>query len=223
MTMNEEQAMQIQGEVAVIESLQKEITQETARLEKFTDRILAKLSAVITLSGILTFLSFAFLPNSDKTSVIQFYLTWVFPYLVISIIFWVFTLKKSAATTMKELSVIHSEDPTVMVQYLRARLEVHDGVYKATNTIYQNTRKYFSFSLSFALAYMYLYILTFYLYIFDYLPSLREMILITFITLLLAHVFREWYLKPVVAIKISKEIKITGNTSQSTSTNGTTN
>jgi hypothetical protein len=204
----ENEPEKIQIEINLLENMSKEITNETSRLEKFTDRILAKLSSVITLSGVLTFLSFAFIPNKNQLHLLQLYLIWIFPYLLAAIAIWIVLFKKSGAITAVQMQFVESRDPKVTVQYLRTRMEVHQGVYNGTSNIYHRTRKLFAFSLSLIVAYLSLYMLAFYASIFFRLPDNTNMMLITIIMLLLSYFFRSWYLRPISAVNVTKDIKL---------------
>ena len=199
---------QIQIQIELTKNLMNEVSLETERLEKFTDRILSKLSSIITISSIITFLSFAFVTNDRSLALVKYYLTWVMPYLILGIILWILTLKKSAATTLQNLSVIVSEDPKVTLQYLGARLQMHQQLHGATHTIYQETRKLFSISLGFIVAYLANYVLSFYLFVFGRLPTLPEAVLVTVISLLLAYIFQEWYRRPMPAVNVEAQIRI---------------
>lgn len=180
--------------------MSSEVSLETSRLEKFTERILAKLSSVITLSGLLTFLSFAFVAQNDLKSLVGYYLVWIFPFLAAAIATWILTLKKSAAITLQNLTIVESTDPAVNVQYLRQRLKMHNDVYSATNAIYQDTRRTFSMSLSWIVAYLVAYIIAFYYFVFAELPSNPEAVVLTTLVILAAHVFRQWYSKTSIAV-----------------------
>jgi hypothetical protein len=194
--------------IELLENMTNHAQTETSRLEKFTDRILAKLASIITLSGILTFLSFAFLPGRDQTAMIYFYLIWVFPYLLIGIVLWIFTLQKSQAIIAKEVPFIASTNLAVKLQYAEAIHQMNQGIYSATHRIYQTTRKLFGFSLGFVVAYLTVYVITFYLFTFAQLPSNTSMILITIIALLLINSFRKWYSGVKIAVDVSAEVKI---------------
>ena len=181
---------------------------ETARLEKFTDRVLAKLSSVITISGILTFVSFGFFSSEHQAAFLNFYLIWILPYLIVGIVLWVFVFKQSPAIIAKNDFFMKSTESKLTIQFLRAQLEMHQGVYNSTHKVYQDTRKLFAYSLSFILAYLLLYLLSFYFFVFSTLPDMSHMILVTIIALLLLFIFRYWYTKGKIVVNIVKEFKL---------------
>lgn len=194
---------------ALLEDASNEAATETARLEKFTDRILAKLASVITLSGVLTFISTAFVSMDGKpSSFVQFYLAWVFPYLVIGIGLWIFTMKASPAIIAKQVPVMRSTDPSVMLTYREARFEMHKGVCDETHRIYQRTRKLFGVSLAFIVAYICVYTASFYLYVFGQLPSTIIMVFVTIIVLLLIDDFRRWYSGSKDVVNVNVAVKL---------------
>lgn len=209
---------QINVEIELIENMMLEVSTETERLEKFTDRILTKLTSVITLSTIVTFLSFAFTENASA-ELLRHYLTWVMPFLIAGIALWILTFKVSAATKMNSLSVIASESPEVTLQYLKARLQMGQQLHSATNDIYEKTRKLFILSLSFTIAYLVAYTLSFYLFVFFTIPSLSESILISIILLLISYLFKQWYSKPRTAVNVQAEVKIPTQARDSLPTN----
>ncbi|MCA9323703.1 hypothetical protein KC992_01230 [Candidatus Saccharibacteria bacterium] len=205
--MNQKQ-LEYEIRLGLIKNLGEEISVETERLEKFTDRLLSKLSALMTLAGLISFLPFTVYENSANNAFLKYYLVWSFPLLVASVACWIVTFKKSAATTMNSLSVVESSDPEVTLQYLNSRLVMRDQLHKSTHNIYQRTRFYFGLSLSFVLAYLTMFILSFYFFIFYHLPEFYESLLLFVSVLLWAYIFLDWYKKPKKAVDVNTEIKI---------------
>jgi predicted transglutaminase-like protease len=166
-----DEQLQIQLQISLLEELSAEANRETERLERYIDRLLAKSASVITLSGILTFVSLAFVNSSSSGRLIKYYLAWVFPFLFAAIISWILVLVRSKAITVDRVDVIKSNDSAVIIQYLEARLGMANSILHRTHATYFQTRFMFLISLALISVYMLLYTVSFYIFVFATLPN----------------------------------------------------
>lgn len=198
---------QVQVEIQLLEDMVEETSSQTERVEKYIERLLGKLSSIITISSIISFLSFAFIPRNGSLAFVKYYLIWVMPLLLLAIVVWIVVLRSSRAVILNRLDFVASNDPNVTVQYQRARLQIHNDLYSSINNIYNKTKGLISVSLSLIFVYLLNFLLSFYLFIFTSLPSTTEAILIEIIMILLAELFQRWYTQSR-SVSVSKDIKL---------------
>lgn len=217
--MNPQQLQELEVQLNLLNSTTKTIDREIDRLEHMIDRVLTKLSAVITMSGILTFVSLSFASTDLKQGFIKYYLIWIFPYLVVAIGFWIIALKVSRAMVLNYATQIHSADQRVNVQNAQIWAEMTGQVLIRTRTIYDKTNKMFRVSLAAIVVYIAAYVLNFYFFVFSKLFKLLDSVLITIIFVGLGVAFYIWLSSKGSDLQFQAQITIPTEQSPNTAQN----
>ncbi len=152
-----------------------EMRYEINRLEKFIDNFSQKGVALMTIAGLISLLPYAF--SGNAVIFLKHYLIWIFPFLLASILTFIFSLpKRHTYRTSFSTAANNVSEELIM---LRNEALAVQSMWRESYLNYKKSLNWHRISSIFLQVFLLSYVLNFYFFIFSELPNVKNMIFTT--------------------------------------------